>query len=304
MNTKPNNFKLWLQATRPFSFTASIIPVLFAAVSALSFHTAEITWILLPVVLFGALLFHIGANLMSDYFDFKYGVDAKDTFGGSRVLVENLLPPKQILNAGLLSFAIGFVLGLILVYVRGYEVLLMGLGGLFCGLFYTLTRKGLKYIALGDLAVFIAFGPLLVIGSYFSLTGTYPFSIIILSLPIGFLVVAILHANNTRDIYNDARVKIKTLPIIIGLGGAKFFYYFLVFGAYLLVGVFIFLNLIKPWALLVLLSFPIALKNIREFASAKTDNLNSIAMLDVKTAQLHLLFGLLFIVGILLTGLL
>ncbi len=304
MEPKTSKLKLWFQATRPFSFTASIIPVLFAAVSANSFHTGEVIWALLPIVLIGALLFHIGANLVSDYFDFKFGVDAKDTFGGSRVLVGNLLPPRNVLNAGLISFATGFALGLILVYVRGYEVLLMGLGGLFCGLFYTLTRKGLKYIALGDIAVFIAFGPLLIIGSYFSLTGTYPLSIVILSLPIGFLVVAILHANNTRDIYNDARAKIKTLPMILGLGGAKFEYYFLVFGAYLLVIAFVLLGLIKLWALLVLLSFPIALKNAREFASAKTDNLGSIAMLDVKTAQLHLMFGLLFTVGILLTGLL
>ncbi|MFN3782068.1 MAG: prenyltransferase, partial [Candidatus Kapaibacteriota bacterium] len=210
-----SKFKIWIRATRPFSFTASIIPVLIATTFALA-NNLTINWALFPVVLLGAVLFHIGANMVSDYYDYKFGVDAEDTYGGSGVLVEKLMQPKQVLAGGLLAFALGFLIGLILVYVRGYQVLLMGLGGLICGLFYTLTRKGWKYLALGDLAVFIAFGPLLFVGSFYSLTGTYNSDIILVSLPIGFLVVAILHANNTRDTVNDSRVKIKTLPMYLG----------------------------------------------------------------------------------------
>ncbi len=299
-----NNVSIWFRATRPFSFTASIIPVLFAAVCAFAFHNGPVDWWLFPFVLFGALLFHIGANLLSDYFDFIYGVDRQDTFGGSRVLVEGLLPPKKVLYGAVLSFCVGFLLGLILVWVRGYEVLLMGLGGLFCGVFYTLTRKGLKYIALGDVAIFIAFGPLLIIGSYFSLTGIYPLDIVILSLPIGFLVVAILHANNTRDIKNDASAKIKTLPILLGLKASQVQYYFLVFGAYVLVLLFVIFKMLSPISLIVLLTLPIALKNAREISQATTDNFQPIFMLDVKTAQLHLTFGLLLTISILIMGLL
>lgn len=294
-------FQIWFRATRPFSFTASTIPVLFSAVCAYVYHPSTIEWALLPVVYFGALLFHIGANMVSDYFDYKFQVDRKGTLGGSGVLVEKLLPAKHVLYVGLTSFLIGFLIGLILVSVRGYEVLLMGLGGLFLGLFYTFSRKGLKYIALGDLAIFIAFGPLLVMGSYFSLTGTYPPQIIILSLPIGFLVVAILHANNTRDIQNDAYAKIKTLPMIFGLSFAKFEYIFLIFGAYFLLILFVLLKLAELWILIAFLSLPIALRNTKEFSSATVDKLDSLAMMDVKTAQLHLIFGLLFSIGILIS---
>ncbi|MEJ5285878.1 MAG: hypothetical protein CH6_2897 [Candidatus Kapaibacterium sp.] len=299
-----NRFKIWVRATRPFSFTASIIPVLIATSFAFANESVEINWALFPVVLIAAVLFHIGANMVSDYYDFKYGVDAEDTFGGSGVLVEKLLQPKQVLRGGLLAFLIGFLLGLILVYVRGYQVLLMGLGGLFCGLFYTLSKKGLKYIALGDLAVFVAFGPLLVIGSYFSLTGTYDWNTFLISLPIGFLVVAILHANNTRDIFNDSRVKIKTLPMILGLKGSKIGYYFLIFGAYVLTVVLVSIGLLSPIALIVFLSVPVALKNAKEFSQAKMDNIQPIVIMDVKTAQLHMQFGLLLVIAILLSKIL
>jgi len=299
--TQQFNFKIWLRATRPFSFTASIIPVLIATAFAFLRQPNEILWGLFPVVFFGAILFHIGANLVSDYYDYKFGVDAEDTYGGSRVIIEKLLEPRQVLFGGLVSFAFGFLLGLILVYYRGYEVLLMGLGGLFCGLFYTLTRKGLKYIALGDLAVFVSFGPLLVIGSYFSLTGTYDWETFLISLPIGFLVVAILHANNTRDISNDYRVKIRTLPMLIGLNNSKRAYFVLIFGAYLLTMLLIALNIIDFTGLLVFLSMPVAIKNVKEFSKATSNDISSIIIMDVKTAQLHTQFGLLFIFGIILS---
>jgi len=296
-----SKFQIWFRATRPFSFTASIIPVLIATAFAFLRQPDDIMWGLFPVVFFGAVLFHIGANLVSDYYDYKFGVDAEDTYGGSRVIIERLLEPKQVLRGGLLSFAIGFLLGLILVYYRGYEVLLMGLGGLFLGLFYTLTRKGLKYIALGDLAVFIAFGPLLVIGSYFSLTGTYDWQTFLISLPIGFLVVAILHANNSRDIFNDIRVKIKTVPILIGLNASKIAYLVLIFGAYILTILLIGLNVINIAGLLVFLSIPVAIRNVKEFSKATSNNISPIVIMDVKTAQLHTQFGILFILAIILS---
>jgi 1,4-dihydroxy-2-naphthoate octaprenyltransferase len=163
------------------------------------------------------------------------------------------------------------------------------------------TRKGLKYIALGDLAVFIAFGPLLVIGSYFSLTGKYDWQTFLISLPIGFLVVAILHANNSRDIFNDNRVKIKTVPILIGLNASKIAYLVLIFGAYILTILLIGLNVINIAGLLVFLSIPVAIKNVKEFSKATSNNISPIVIMDVKTAQLHTQFGILFILAIILS---
>jgi len=296
-----SKFNIWIQAFRPFAYSASVIPVILAAMLALTYNSEGTNWFLFPVILICAVLFHTGANLVSEYFDYKNQVDKPDTFGSSRVLVEGLLLPKQVLNAGIIAFALGFILGLILVYFRGTDILILGLIGLIGGFFYTAKPFQFKYIALGDLLIFILFGPLLVLGAYLGLTGDLNYSVLLVSIPVGFLVVAILHANNTRDMKFDRRAKIKTLAMLIGLKGAKFEYYFLIFGAFLSVIILILFNIISPWSLLVFLSLPPALKNVKIISNVDAENPSSIAMLDVLTAQHHMIFGLLLSVGILIS---
>jgi len=192
----------WIQAIRVFSFTASILPVFVGA--ALTLYQKEpIAWGLFPIVIICSILFQAATNLISDYDDFKNGVDQDYTFGSSRVIVEKLLTPGQVRNAAFLAFGIGCLLGLLLVYFRGIPLLMLGIIGLMGGYLYTGKPIGYKYIALGDLCVFILMGPLMVIGSYFTLTGTYHTDILLASLPIGCLVSAILFANNLRDIHHD-----------------------------------------------------------------------------------------------------
>lgn len=292
---------IWIQAFRPFAYSASVTPVILAAMLALVNKSGETAWFLFPVILISAVLFHTGANLVSEYFDFKNHVDKTDTFGSSRVLVEGLLQPKQVLNAGILVFGIGFILGLILVYFRGTDILILGLIGLIGGYFYTAKPFQFKYIALGDLLIFLLFGPLLVLGSYLGLTGEMNYNVLYVSIPVGFLVVAILHANNTRDIKFDKRAKIKTLAMLVGLKGAKIEYYFLIFGAFLSVILLIIFKILSPWSLIVFLSLPPALKNVKIISNVEAENPSSIAMLDVLTAQHHMMFGLLLSIGILIS---
>lgn len=296
-----SKLSIWIQAFRPFAYSASVTPVILAAMLALTYNTDGTNWFLFPVILICAVLFHTGANLVSEYFDYKNNVDKTDTFGSSRVLVEGLLQPKQVLNAGIITFALGFVLGLILVYFRGTDILLLGIIGLIGGYFYTAKPFQFKYIALGDLLIFLLFGPLLVLGAYLGLTGDMNYQVLLVSIPIGFLVVAILHANNTRDMKYDRRAQIKTLAMLIGLKGAKIEYYFLIFGAFLSVVILILFKILSPWSLLVFLSLPPALKNVQTIAQVDAENPSSIAMLDVLTAQHHMLFGLLLSIGILIS---
>jgi 1,4-dihydroxy-2-naphthoate octaprenyltransferase len=302
--TQRSKSSLWVQAVRPFAFSASVIPVLLGAMGALLFFPGNIAWYLLPVLIVAAILFHTGGNLISEYFDYKNEVDRKETLGGGRILVDELLPPKHILNAGILSFVVGFLLGLILVWVRGLDILYLGLFGLIAGIFYTVKPFQFKYIALGDLLIFLAFGPLLVLGSYFALTGDMNWNIIWVSFPISFLVVGILHANNTRDMKFDKQAHIKTFAGIIGMKGAKAEYYFLITGAYITTVILILTGIVDWYVLLVALSLPAAIKNIKLFSNASMENPQEIAMLDVQTAQLHMQFGLLFIIGMLLSALL
>ena len=296
-----SKLSIWIQAFRPFAYSASVTPVILAAMLALTYNPDRTYWFLFPVILICAVLFHTGANLVSEYFDYKNQVDKSDTFGSSRVLVEGLLQPKQVLNAGIILFALGFVLGLILVYFRGTDILILGLIGLIGGYFYTAKPFQFKYIALGDLLIFLLFGPLLVLGAYLGLTGEMNYSVLLVSIPIGFLVVAILHANNTRDIKFDRRAQIKTLAMLVGLKGAKIEYYFLIFGAFLSVILLILFKILSPWSLLVFVSLPPALKNVKLISNVDAENPASIAMLDVLTAQHHMIFGLLLSIGILIS---
>lgn len=299
-----SKISIWVQAARPFALSASVIPVLVGSFASMIFFQGTANWILLPVILIAAVLFHTGGNFISEYYDFKHQVDREDSLGSSRVLVEKLLAPKQIFNAGILCFSVGFLLGLILVYYRGLDILYLGLLGLIAGVFYTMKPFQFKYIALGDLLIFFAFGPLLVLGSYLGLTGDSSWSVIWISIPISFLVVAILHANNTRDIISDKKANIKTQALLLGIKGSIFEYNFLLIGAYLATVLLIVFGLLNWYALLVFLSLPTAIKNIKEFSSAKLNNPELIAMMDVKTAQLHMQFGLLFVIGMILSGVL
>lgn len=300
--TKENRSKssLIMQAVRPFSFSASIIPVLVGAVFALV-SSDFVLWELLPVVLLASVLLHAGTNFVSEYYDLKNGLDREETFGSSKVLVDNLMKPKEVLNYGYISFFLGFLLGMILVYYHGLPILALGLIGIAGGIFYTGKPIGYKYIALGDVLVFFLMGPLMVIGSYFSLTGHFDWNVAILSLPIGFLVTAILNANNIRDIMHDGEANIKTIATLIGIESSKKEYYFLIIGSYVSVILMSIFGIISYWSLLIFLSLPVALKNMKEISSAEVNSPQNIAMLDIKTAQLHTQFGLLLTVGILIS---
>lgn len=294
---------IWIQAIRAFSFTASMVPIVVGAMFALE-YPGRVDWWLFPLVVVCSLLFHSGTNLVSDYYDFQRGVDRKDTFGSSGVLVNGILQPRQVLRAGVVVFGIGFVLGLILVAFRGMPIFWLGVIGLLGGFFYTGKPIGYKYIALGDFLVFTLMGPLMVIGSYYVLTGDYNTNVLYVSLPIGFLVAAILHANNLRDIAHDAHANVKTLANLFGLRVAKIEYYLLIGGAYLSVVIMVLTAVVKPWTLVVLLSLPPALKNVKAISNAREDSVGEIAMIDVQTAQHHFLFGLLLSIGLILSAIL
>ena len=295
---------LIMQAIRPFSFTASVTTVLVAAVSAIALNAPHVDWFLLPIVLFGAVLFHTSSNLISEYHDYKYRVDRPDTFGSSRILVDNLMQPKQILLMGYLSLGLGLLLGSVLIYFRGLEILYYGIAGVIGAVFYTAKPFRFKYNALGDILVFLMFGPILILGSYLGLTGHVNTELIWISVPIALLVVGILHANNTRDIKHDTEAKVNTFASVIGLKNSLIEYKFLVYGAYISAILLAVFKILDWYVLTVILSFPGALKNIKEIQKADIDNPQEIAMLDVKTAQHHTQFGILYIIGIILSALL
>lgn len=301
-NAAPSKTQIYLQAVRTFSFPASLIPCLLGAMLALLYGT-QISWWLMPFIAISLLLLHAGSNVISDYDDYRVGVDTIDTLGGSRVLPAGLISSKEMLRFGLMLFTVAVVIGLPIIYERGLVILWFGMLGLLGGFFYTGRPVGYKYLALGDFGIFMIYGPAIVAGTFFALTGTFSWSAVYISIPLGLLVTGILQANNLRDIIHDRQANIKTLATIFGEGFAKGEYIFLIVGAYLTVAILVFANILSWWSLIVFLSLPVALKNMNMIKGVKIEDTGKIAMLDALTAQLTLMFGVLLSISIVITKL-
>ncbi len=293
MAQKPT-FKDWITALRPWSFPASSMPALVIFVYTFFQYKqhADIhpNWLWGILAIIGAVIFQISGNLISDYFDYKQGVDREDTFGSSRLLVNKTFRPKTILNLGLAFLLAGIILGLFICYNTGWQLLIIGGLGVISTLFY----YKFKYMALGDLLIFIVYGPLITLGTYYSITAVFDWKMIALSIPIGCITVNILHANNTRDIIHDKRASIRTFAMQIGLKASVIFYKALITIAYVSI-VFMVLTGFLHWITLGLfITLPVAINNCKIISNVSAENSSGIVNLDVRTAQLQLMFSTLF----------
>ena len=284
---------IWFMAVRPFSLTGSLIPVALGGVLAIKEGKFSIGYLALS--LFAMIFLQIGANLISDRDDFENKVDTKNSLGSSGAIIKGLLKPKQVLRAGIGFLLLGGLVGVFLTFERGYFVLLLGLMGALSSYFYTRKPFAFKYRGVGIPIIFIMFGPLPVIGSYYVQTETVGIGALLISIPIGLLTTAILHANDIRDIVHDKKANIKTFAMNIGHINAKKFYVGLIIFAYMSVLVMIFFHLLNLWSVIVLMTIPIACKNIR-----KLFNSDHIETIDKETALLQILFGTLLIISMLM----
>jgi 1,4-dihydroxy-2-naphthoate octaprenyltransferase len=285
--------RTWWMATRPFSFTASVVPVTLGAVLA-GYHGQFNPW-LFALTLLGSVLIHAGTNLANDYYDWKKGADTPTSLGPSRVIQEGLLTPRQIFIGALVCFGLGSLIGLYLVATRGIFILLIGILSVLAGWFYTAGPKAFAYIGLGEVVVFIFMGPVMVIGSYYVQMQQAPLSVVLLSLPIGFLVAAILHANNMRDLESDLAHNKRTLANILGRQASRWEYLLLVGGSFVVLIILVALGYAPLLALLPLLMLPVGINLVqRAFYTDEPRKLNRVLR---ATASLHSAFGWLMILG-------
>ncbi len=293
---------VWIQAVRAPFFGASLVPVCLGAALTLYYGTPA-AWPFLPLIALCAVTFHAATNIINDYYDHVKGVDTPGSFGSSKVIQQGLLQPRELLRAGLLLFALGSLLSCAFIPLRGPVVLLFLACALLGGYLYTGTPLGYKYVALGDLFVFLLMGPLMVLGTHVVLTGHWDGRVLAAALPVGFLVAAILNANNLRDIEHDRAAGVRTLANTLGFQAAKKEYALLLAGAYLVVGVMIFYGTL-PWLTAsVCGTLPLAWRNFETVRTARKTVARELATLDLATARLHLAFGLLYILSILLGAL-
>jgi 1,4-dihydroxy-2-naphthoate octaprenyltransferase len=286
----------WYEISRPFSLTASTVPV--AAAGALALVNRQFDLPLFIGAIVAAVFLHIGTNIANEIYDVRNGVDTITSPRASHALLKGRVQEREAFILVGAAFAIAALIGLGLMLVRGWTVAVFGLLGLLAGYGYTAPPLQLKYRALGVPLVFVLMGPLMVSGAYYVITGTVTLQALIASIPVGLLVAAILHGNEWRDITDDARYGVGTLSTLLGRRVAHLGYLALTVGAYLTLAIAVLLQWLPTTALLAMLSLPLLVRAIRASELGSLGQQRAIAMIDLETAQLHAAFGYLLVVGL------
>ena len=295
---RPGNLAVWIQAIRAPSLSAAAIPVLLGVAVAARAGFFSLGRMILALA--GAMAIQAGTNLINDYYDFRSGADSEQSLGPSMVIQRGLLSAEQVWRGGIVAFAIGALMGLVLVYQCGWPILAIGIPSVAAGYFYTASPVSLAYMALGELTVFIFMGPAIVVGSYFVTAMHFSSSAIWASIPLGFLVAGILHANNIRDIESDTRHGKRTLATMLGHTGANYELIALDVAAYVTMVMGVLVHAI-PWiALAVFLTIPRALDQIRIMTRESDPKKLNLGLF--RSIQLHMEFGLLMIAAFLVAA--
>jgi 1,4-dihydroxy-2-naphthoate polyprenyltransferase len=284
---------------RPFAFTASIIPVL--AGGALAWVNELWNWAPFIASLLGAVFLHAGTNIVNEVYDVRKGIDSITSPRASHAIVKGRMSERTALLIAGIAFALAIAVGVYLIWLRGPAILVLGLLGLLGGWGYTAPPLEYKNRGLGVPLVFLLMGPLMVDGSYFAVSGEWSWTALVLSIPVGLLVAAILHGNEWRDIREDSRAGISTLSGRIGRKWAHYGYVALVLGAYIVLALSVIADILPAWTMLAILSLPFLAQVIRSAELGATGQARAIAMIDLQTARLHLAFGSLLVLGLVLS---
>lgn len=288
-------FKKYIIATRPWSFTMSLISV--SVGTLLASETGTISWFWFFVTAFGIVLFHAAANVANDYFDTRYSVDLPDSPTVKyrpQPIISGMLTSRQVLGQAVILFAATAVIGVIIAYTRSWYVIVIGAIGALTAFFYTAGPVKFKYRALGEVAVFLMWGPLMIEGAYAVQRQTLSLKALYIAIPFGMLVALVLFANNMRDIAYDSRQKVKTLSILMGIEKSFLLFAGLILAAYVYVFGMIILGVMSIWGLIIFLSVPKAWSLLKTFRQKIPD------MADALTAQFDTVFGLLLMLALFL----
>jgi 1,4-dihydroxy-2-naphthoate octaprenyltransferase len=286
----------WLEVLRPFSFTAAAIPV--AVGGALAAGDGRFSWWLFLLALVAGVCLQAGTNVINEIYDVRRGTDSIISPRASHAILKGIVTEPEAFRIAFGAFGVAVLIGVVLILARGWPLVVLGALGLVAGYSYTAPPFEYKYRALGVPLVFLLMGPLMVEGSYFAVAGQFSLQALVASVPVGFLVAAILHANEWRDITEDARLGSRTLSSMLGARSAHSLYLGLVVGAYLAVALAALIQALPVAAILAVLSLPAFVSVLQASELGASGHTGAMAMIDLKTARLHLLFGLFFAIGL------
>lgn len=294
--TAPSRWRVWFLASRPPTLPAAVVPVLVGTavgVSESSFRPAVFL-----VALLASLLIQIGTNFANDLSDFHKGADTEERLGPTRVTQSGLITPGELKRGIAVVFGLALLAGIYLAFVGGWPIVVIGLTSILFGYLYTGGPWPLGYHGLGDLFVFIYFGVIAVVGSAYLQTGHVTLLAALASLPVGLLVTNILVINNLRDVNTDREAGKHTLAVILGPTSARLQYALFSMAAYILIPIVWHFGGASPFVFVTWLTLPLSARLVSPvFLGLSGRPLNKVLKL---TGQLHLLFGIVLAIGLLL----
>ncbi|MBV7316797.1 1,4-dihydroxy-2-naphthoate polyprenyltransferase [Shewanella sp. NIFS-20-20] len=286
----------WLLAIRPRTLPAAIGPLLVGNMLALPLASFNLTIAVISTLC--AVLLQVAVNLANDYFDFKSGVDTDERLGPIRVTQSGLLPASAVKNGMILSLVFAILIGFILIWHGGWVVALLAIFAVLGALSYSGGPYPLASHGLGEVAAFIFFGLVAVVGSYFIQAGDTSLSAWLLGSAIGLFNAAIMLVNNTRDISTDTKAGKRTLAVRIGQEAARSLYQALVYLPFaLIIGGFLMGVLAGLPVLLAGVALIMARNLAQAFLVTQGEALNPLLG---QTAKLTMIFSGLFSLGLLL----
>ncbi len=274
--------KKWIIGARVRTLPAAIAPVLVGTVYANS-----INWINAALALIVSLFLQIAVNYANDYSDGVRGSDA-NRVGPIRLVASGLASAKSVKNASLLSFAIAAISGVFLAINVSYWLVAVGAISIWAAWGYTGGKKPYGYFGFGEISVFVFFGLVATIGSYYVQTQQINWQIILLSFPIGSLSCAILSVNNLRDLPEDTKVGKRTLAVQIGEENSRRFFIFLVASSQVLA---ISTGFINKFAFVTALCLPLTFQAAKRVSSGAVGP--DLILVLKKTANLQLFMAVL-----------
>ncbi len=296
----------WLVITRAPFLTASLVPLLLGAALAVAWGdvAGAFPWGLFSLAMVGGLALHVAANTLNDYYDWTSGTDQANTdyfmpfSGGSRAIELGLVSPKGMRNVGLAALAVATAIGAVLLTVRGPELLVFGAIGAFSAIFYTapplrlVARKGL-----GELFIGLNFGPLMLAGMAYVVSGQLDARAFLAGLPVGLLTTAILWVNEFPDARSDALTGKNHLVVVLGKAAARWGYLALMVAAFGSAVALVAADLVPAGALWMLAGVPLALWATQHLFRHYQDR--ELVRANAATIGLHLVAGLLMAGGVL-----
>jgi 1,4-dihydroxy-2-naphthoate octaprenyltransferase len=293
----PGSRRAWILAARPATLGAAVVPV--AVGTAVAHAAGGLAWGPALAALSGSICIQIGTNFANDVFDHEKGADTEERLGPPRAAALGLLTGRQLYTGIAVVFGLALLCGVYLTAVAGWPVVAIGVASLLSGLAYTGGPYPLGYHGLGDVFVMAFFGFVAVCGTAFVQLGHVPELALWASVPVGALATAILVVNNVRDRETDVVAGKRTLAVRFGRRGALGEYLALLVLSYAVPVLLVATGRTGGWALLPLLTLPVAVLRLRALFAAVGKAHNPVL---VGTAKLLLLYGALFAVGLWLRG--